>query len=261
MSSFQPPPPPANRDLGEFLKECLDQGIRPPGKNFGKPWERSEFARAAGLSEKQVSNYLKNEHPPHYPTALEKALFGDDQEHLSEWRRELRAALKRTKERKAKAKLEANSDKQGQSAMSVPESPLPSHGRKLSRVLYENGPTVVGGVGIAQGLVHLAWILSEFFSEQRGELLQSPWAYADCVFGFGGVLFGLGCIGVRHWARIGGICFCLLALLCSYLWFTDEINSDVSRVVFAMNLLSPPFASGALCYLLFGSARWTNSPS
>jgi drug/metabolite transporter (DMT)-like permease len=68
-------------------------------------------------------------------------------------------------------------------------------------------------------------------------------------------LLGLGCIGVRRWARIGGICFCLLALLCSYLWFMDQSNSDVSRVVFAINLLTPPFALGALSYLLFG---WPN---
>lgn len=241
MTAVSPPPfpdPPTDLEFHEFLKLCLELGIRAPDdKHVGRPWTPTEFAGASGRSAKQVSNYLNDESSPNYPpTDVERALFGEDQQYLPDWRRELRAALKRTRQRKATPNSEV-----------IRNDERPA----VTSVLYENGPAICGGIGIAQGLVHLVNILVIFLTEGPARTLYSEWTYADLVFGFGGVLFGVGVIGVRRWARIGGICFCILALLCAYLWFMDESNSDASRVVFAMNYLTPPFALGALWYLLF----------
>ena len=281
MSSFQFPDPPTDLDFPQFFKHCLEVGIRPPGENPGTPWAPKDFAKEANISYKQVTNYLAGKSAPLFPPlGIENVWFGKEQSYLPNWRRELRGALRRTRETKATSsrrtsqsgqatppRLDTPAETQPASLSLLVGSPSVTmrqgggsvrpalNGRHLVPTLRENGPRLVGSIGIAQGLVHIVWILSLFIREDATHLCQSPWTYADVVFGFGGVILGLGCIRIRDWARDGGICFCLLSLLCSYLWFMDESNNGPDRVVFAINLLSPPFSLGALCYFLFA---WPN---
>jgi hypothetical protein len=269
--------PPGDLEFGEFLRVCLDKGIR-PGKGLGEKWGEKRFAGAVEVTDKTIDNYLKNEHPPRYPPiAVEKALFGDeDPQYLAEWRQALRTALMRTRARKAAERKRQSDGNAGSNldpvfreqtrSSDLPGIPPPlepdpipadtivhTSSRALSHTLLENGPMIVGAVGIAQGLVHLVYVLTSFLSESFEKLLQDPWVYGDLGFGVGGVIIGLGCIRLRWWAKESGICFCILALLCAYLWFADkEYNSDVTSVVWAFNLLNPPTSTGALCYFLFG---------
>jgi hypothetical protein len=217
--------PPIGLDFGEFLKLCMRKGIRPPGKNFGEPWTQQGLADAINISRRQLSNYLKNEHLPLYPNAVEQALFGPDQKYLPKWRHELREALERTKRREAE-----------------------DHS---TNILYEHGPTIIGGIGIAQGLVHLIWLLTAYLENNPENLWQGPWAYADLGFGVGGIVIGYACIRYLSWAQKSGICFCVAALLAGYLWFADQGNADADRLLWAFNFLNPPVSLAALMYFLF----------
>jgi hypothetical protein len=268
VPSPQFPPPPANLEFGEFLEVCRKAGIRPPGKDCRVEWKEHKLAGAIGITMRMYGNYQRNEHVPRYPpTRVENALFGkeDPSLYLPDWRRELRASLQRTRaknaataklkrqrERDTSLNLDAAPLDQNQQKLALPDSILPTKDKSLSRALHEHGPTIVGGVGIAQGVAHLIWLLTEYLSGNPENLWEKHWAYADLGFGIGGIIIGLGCIAVRPWARKSGICFCVAALFSAYLWFADESNADAERLLSATNVLNVPISIGALIYFLIG---------
>jgi hypothetical protein len=114
------------------------------------------------------------------------------------------------------------------------------------------GLSVVGGTMVAQGMVHVVWLLSCFASDDLSSLLRDPWTYADIIFGIGGLIIGVGILLCRNWARKSGLCLCLAGLLSSFLWFMDESNNDVPRVMLALNTLMPPLSFIGTLYFLFG---------
>jgi hypothetical protein len=186
------------------------------------------------------------------------ALFGPDSSYLEDWRLGLQDALRRTRERLAEASSEDEESSEELANSQTPEAPkVPdiiarSHRSNILRNLREIGPTIIGGIGIAQGVAHLIWLLTEVISGNPGNLWEKHWAYADFGFGIGGIVIGVGCVWHLWWARKSGICFCLAALFSAYLWFADESNSDAERLLWATNVLNVPVSLGVLCYFLFG---------
>lgn len=216
-------------------------GIRPStAKNFGEPWDPKWFAAAIRRNEKTIENYLANRSLPRTTGRLEMALFGPDSSYLEDWRLGLQDALRRTRERLAEASSE---DEESSEEL--------TNSQTILRNLRENGPTIIGGIGIAQGVAHLIWLLTEVLSGNPENLWEKHWAYADFGFGIGGIVIGIGCVWHLRWARKSGICFCLAALFSAYLWFADESNSDAERLLWATNVLNVPVSLGVLCYFLF----------
>jgi hypothetical protein len=260
------PAPPSGKKLSEFLRLCMELGVRAPADkeglilpiNFGQPWDQKEFAHSLGKSTKQVSNYLKDKHPPGSTVDFERIFFGPNQRHLSLWRRELRAAHRRTKDEWAKARenskanLIGSPDKRPPENKSAPEVQIRNRSNSMLHTLRTKGPTIIGAIGIAQGLAHLIWTLTEVLQGNPENLWQIHWTYADLGFGLGGVVIGFACILNLRWARNGGIVFCITALFSAYLWFADESNADAERLLWAANYFNPPVSFAALCYFLFG---------
>jgi tetratricopeptide (TPR) repeat protein len=90
--------PPTGVSFGELLDWHLSRGTRPPGsERQGEPWKKAAFAYDAGISDKQVRNWVANKSLPNYTITIERILFGRDQKHRMTWRIELRDALKRTR--------------------------------------------------------------------------------------------------------------------------------------------------------------------
>ncbi|EIG63586.1 hypothetical protein Bra1253DRAFT_00077 [Bradyrhizobium sp. WSM1253] len=245
------PPPPSGAYLSGFIKRCMELGLRDPQqKNFGEPWTPTTLAGALGKNEKTVSNYLKDKHPPRYPNALENVFFGPNQEHAPSWRAELRGAHQRTREKWATEMSKGFSSELKPEAASEGDAASLLH--KILYSLRENGPTIIGGFGIAQGIAHL--INSEPEELLLHTLWHNRWRYADLLFGIGGIVIGLACIREVRWARTAGICYCVAALVSAVFWFADEENwaADVERVVWITNILNPPVSLAVLLYFLFG---------
>jgi TolB-like protein len=90
--------PPAGLSFGELLDWHLSRGTRPPGSDRqGEPWKKAAFAEDAGVSDKQVRNWVANNSFPTDTITIERILFGRDQKHRVTWRIGLRDALKRTR--------------------------------------------------------------------------------------------------------------------------------------------------------------------
>jgi len=93
---------PAGADFYELLRwHLFVHGTRPTGSphRTGKRWSQKEFADELGVTEKSVSNWLREENPtpPRDYGSIERVLF-DDSAAYEGWRRGLRWAFNRTKE-------------------------------------------------------------------------------------------------------------------------------------------------------------------
>jgi TIR domain len=95
---------------------------------------------------------------------------------------------------------------------------------------------IVGGVMLAQGVIHVAWFSTYAIpgflgTDNLQRLFQNIWVYADMIYGFGGLIVGLGTIYGRAWARISGITLCLLGVFGNFLWFVQFFDKPVERLV------------------------------
>ncbi len=94
---------------------------------------------------------------------------------------------------------------------------------------------IVGGVMTAQGLMHTAWFIANLGSaysySEIERVLLDVWSYADFAFGIGGLIVGVSTICKKLWARFGGIILCVLASFSNSLWFVDNFDKSLSRLV------------------------------
>jgi hypothetical protein len=282
--------PPTGLSFGQFVKHCLKHGVRPPGsEEQGKKWVKKQFASLIKKGERQRYNY---ERDTSFPTdegasEIESVLFGHDKSQRVEWRKEFWAALRRSRDQvdplvsdsteavhlsgndaaQFSAIPESVRDRPEITGAITPEERVPSlqlHsvlkgrsvglGQRRSSMPAWNkiAQLVVGGAIAAQGSVHVAWFFSDLAERELPRIFQQAWTYGDIVFGFGGLIVGMGTMWSFSWARKAGIYGCLMGLLCAYLWFMDEGNDDASRVVVAFNVLSAPFSFSALCFYVLG---------
>jgi hypothetical protein len=93
----------------------------------------------------------------------------------------------------------------------------------------------VGGLMTVLGMMHFGWFISNlasaFSSSAVGNIFLDVWTYADIAFGLGGVIVGIGTIYARYWARFGGIILCLLASFSNLLWFIDNFDKELPRLM------------------------------
>lgn len=123
---------------------------------------------------------------------------------------------------------------------------------------------IVGGMITAQGIMHLGWFIANFSSaSSRGAaaiIFLDVWNYADIAFGLGGVIVGIATIFAKDWARFGGIILCFLASFSNSLWFIDNFDKGLPRLMltgtaFALLL----FILGIYLYLFKWPAKGKNS--
>ncbi len=94
---------------------------------------------------------------------------------------------------------------------------------------------MVGGVMTVLGIMHIGWFIqnltSAFSAGAAGHIFMNVWSYADIAFGLGGVFVGIATIYARYWARFGGIILCLLASFSNSLWFIDNFDKGLPRLM------------------------------
>ena len=110
---------------------------------------------------------------------------------------------------------------------------------------------------LVQGLMSTGWFLTNILSAIAGGVLNrmflEVWALADPVFGFGGIVIGLGTLYAKPWARTAGAGLCLLGAFSNLLWFVDIFDKDVPRVMLVgTGLATLLFILGVTMYLF----RW-----
>jgi hypothetical protein len=66
----------------------------------------------------------------------------------------------------------------------------------------------------------------------------------------GGIIIGIATMLPVEWARLGGICFCLLRILSGVLWFVSDEPTD--RLPLAWNLTTAPLTVAGALYSCFG---------
>ena len=116
---------------------------------------------------------------------------------------------------------------------------------------------IVGGAMLAQGLMSTGWFLTNILSAIAGGLLGrmflEVWAFADPVFGFGGIVIGIATLYAKPWARATGVALCLLGAFSNLMWFVDIFDKPIPRVMLVgTGLATLLFILGVTMYLF----RW-----
>ena len=119
---------------------------------------------------------------------------------------------------------------------------------------------LVGGVMTVLGMMHLGWFIQNltfaFSSNAVGNIFMNVWHYADIAFGLGGVFIGIATIYARYWSRFGGIILCLLASFSNSLWFIDNFDKGLPRLMLTGTAFSTLlFILGIYLYLY----KWPQS--
>lgn len=121
---------------------------------------------------------------------------------------------------------------------------------------------ILGGAMLAQGIVHVIWfslnVINAMDTGATGQTFRDIWMYADMIFGFGGLVVGIGTLYGHTWGRVSGITLCLLMSFGNLLWFVDQFDQDVSRLVFAATGVGLILGSVALYFYAF---RWPAADS
>jgi len=116
---------------------------------------------------------------------------------------------------------------------------------------------VVGGVMTVIGLMHIGWFASNLLAASAAgavrQMFQEVWTFADMSFGFGGLIIGIGTISGAHWARMSGIVLCLLAAASNLLWFSDQFDKGLPRLMLLGTGITSLLAILGAYLLLF---RW-----
>jgi len=101
---------------------------------------------------------------------------------------------------------------------------------------------VLGGAMFAQGVANVVWfslnVITAIDVGALGQQLRNIWMYPDMIFGFGGLVVGIGTVYGKDWARFIGIVLCLLMSFGNALWFIDHFDKDVPRLIFAATGMS-----------------------
>lgn len=141
----------------------------------------------------------------------------------------------------------ASADEDGKAQSAVPPDSTPS-GLFLP---------VVGGVMTVIGLMHIGWFASNLLAASAAgalqQMFQDVWTFADMSFGFGGLIVGVGTIAGAHWARMSGIVLCLLAAASNLLWFSDQFDKGLPRLMLLGTGITSLLAILGAYLLLF---RW-----
>jgi TIR domain len=116
---------------------------------------------------------------------------------------------------------------------------------------------LVGGVMTVIGVMHIGWFTSNLLTALSigtvQQMFHEVWTFADMSFGFGGLIIGIGTISGAHWTRSSGIVLCLLAASSNVLWFSDNFDRGLPRVVLLGTGLTSLLAMLGAYLLLF---RW-----
>jgi hypothetical protein len=116
---------------------------------------------------------------------------------------------------------------------------------------------LVGGVMTVIGLMHIGWFTSNLLTALSAgavqQMFHEVWTFADMIFGFGGLIIGIGTISGAHWRRSSGIVLCLLVVFSNLLWFSDHFDRDLPRVMLLGTALTSVLAMLGAYLLLF---RW-----
>jgi hypothetical protein len=115
--------------------------------------------------------------------------------------------------------------------------------------------STVGGVLVAQGVLHLVWLVAGI-AQAPGQLLpflQDVWTFGDVIFGFGGIAIGIGTIMGKGWARPSGAALCILGVISEILLFVEYADKELPRIMLAVNALLLPLAVAGVYFFLF---RW-----
>jgi hypothetical protein len=119
---------------------------------------------------------------------------------------------------------------------------------------------IVGGVMTVIGLMHIGWFASNLLAASAAgavqQMFQEVWTFADMSFGFGGLIVGVGTIAGAHWARMSGIVLCLLAAASNLLWFSDQFDKGLPRLMLLGTGMTSLLAMLGGYLLLF---RWPHS--
>ena len=132
--------------------------------------------------------------------------------------------------------------------------PPPSSGRPGSaRAKIEL--STVGGVLVAQGILHVVWLVSNIASasDQLLQFVQHVWTFGDVIFGFGGIVIGIGTILGKDWARPSGASLCILGIITEVLMFIEYGDKEMPRLIIALNVLLLPLSVIGTYFFLF---RW-----
>jgi hypothetical protein len=101
---------------------------------------------------------------------------------------------------------------------------------------------VLGGAMFAQGISNVVWfslnIIGAIDAGALGQQLRNVWMYPDMIFGFGGLVVGIGTVYGKDWARFVGIVLCLLMSFGNILWFIDSFDKAMPRLIYAATGLS-----------------------
>ncbi len=263
MAMSDRPELPTGLSLGEFLKHCIERGVRPPPRS-GEPWAPSEFAKAVNDPDgRKVRFWLNNQYAPRAVMLIAKALFGSDEKgRPPEWGVEIvRAASDETRARKrgtgggeeedrAPANAEARDLGPDFAEVKKDESEVAPSASSVSIRGKVGTPAqlAVGGTLIAVGFIHLVWLATRLANVAFGVLVGDPWIYGDVVFGIGGIVIGFGTTKALDWGRTGGTWLCILGLISGVLWFGDPEEPEL--VAKAINIISLPLAAVGLLYFL-----------
>ena len=116
---------------------------------------------------------------------------------------------------------------------------------------------LVGGVMTVIGLMHIGWFTSNLLTALSSgtvqQMFHQVWTFADIIFGFGGLIIGIGTISGAHWRRSSGIVLCLLVVFSNLLWFYDHFDRGLPRVMLLGTALTSVLAMLGAYLLLF---RW-----
>ena len=107
----------------------------------------------------------------------------------------------------------------------------------------------------AQGILHVVWLVSNIASasDQLLQFVQHVWTFGDVIFGFGGIVIGIGTTLGKDWARPSGASLCILGIITEVLMFIEYGDKEMPRLILALNVLLLPLSVIGTYFFLF---RW-----
>lgn len=136
-----------------------------------------------------------------------------------------------------------------QSTIGVAERSKAEKGKAQAATGSRTAQLAAGAIMFAVGVIHLVWLASGLAGEDVIALMQEAWPFGDLIFGLGGIMIGIAIMLPVDWARLGGICFCLLRVLAGVLWFVSD--EPVDRLPLAWNIMTAPLTVAGVWYFLF----------
>ena len=76
------------------------------------------------------------------------------------------------------------------------------------------------------------------------------------IFGFGGIMIGIGTMLGKDWARPSGASLCILGIITEVLMFVEFGDKEMPRLILALNVLLLPLSVIGTYFFLF---RWPES--